>query len=80
MAVKKKPAKKVQDPPPNPGDYLDNREVQKYGPRVVGGEANYMPGDMSKAYRTYQEVGGGVRSSLEFIKEFMGGGLRKQGK
>ena len=79
MAIKKtnKQAPTIKDPI---DPILDQREIRKYGPRVVGGEANYMPGDMSKTYRTYQEIGGGVRSSLEFIKEFMGGGLRKQGK
>jgi hypothetical protein len=80
MAVKKKPAKKVEDPSPI-GDYLNNREVRKYGPHIVGGEANYMPGDMSKANRIYQEGGFAVRSTLEQLKSFMrGGGLRNSGK
>jgi len=80
MASKKKPAKKVQEPSPV-GDYLDRREEQKYGSRVVGGEANYMPGDMSKASKVYKESGFAVRSTLEQLKSFMrGGGLRTGGK
>ena len=79
MAAKKKPTKKVQEPSPI-GDYLDRREVKKYGPNIVGGEANYMPGDMSKANRVYKESGIAVRSTLEQLKSFMGGGLRKHGR
>ena len=79
MAAKKKPAKKVQEPSPV-GDYLDYREEKKYGARIVGGEANYAPGDMSKAYRVYQESGAVARSTLEQLKSFMGGGLRKHGR
>ena len=79
MAAKKKPTKKVQEPSPI-GDYLDKREVRKYGPRIVGGEANYMPGDMSKANRVYKESGFAYRSTLEQLKSFMGGGLRKHGR
>ena len=79
MAAKKKPAKKVQEPSPV-GDYLDYREERKYGARIVGGEANYAPGDMSKAYRVYQESGAVARSTLEQLKSFMGGGLRRGSK
>lgn len=79
MAAKKKPTKKVQEPSPI-GDYLDRREVKKYGPNIVGGEANYMPGDMSKANRVYKESGFVARSTLEQLKSFMGGGLRKHGR
>jgi hypothetical protein len=79
MAAKKKPTKKVQEPSPI-GDYLDKREVRKYGPHIVGGEANYMPGDMSKANRVYKESGIAVRSTLEQLKSFMGGGLSKHGR
>ena len=80
MATKKKPTKKVQDPSPV-GDYLDNREVRKYGERILGNEANYMPGDMSKAYRVYRESGFAVKSTLEQVRSFMrGGGLRSGGK
>lgn len=78
--AKKAPAKKVQEPSPL-GDYLDQREVRKYGERRLGNEANYMPGDMSKAYRGYREGGFAVRSTLEQVKSFMrGGGLRSGGK
>lgn len=79
MAAKKKPTKKVQEPSPV-GDYLDYREERKYGARIVGGEANYAPGDMSKAYRVYQESGAVARSTLEQLKSFMGGGLRRGSK
>ena len=80
MAAKKKPANKVQEPSPV-GDYLDNREVRKYGERILGNEANYMPGDMSKAYRVYKETGFATRSTLEQLKSFMrGGGLRGSGR
>jgi hypothetical protein len=79
MAAKNKPTKKVQEPSPV-GDYLDYREERKYGARIVGGEANYAPGDMSKAYRVYQESGAVARSTLEQLKSFMGGGLRRGSK
>ena len=79
MAAKKKTGKKVQEPSPV-GDYLDYREEKKYGARIVGGEANYAPGDMSKANRVYKESGIAVRSTLEQLKSFMGGGLRKHGR
>ena len=80
MAAKKKPTNKVQDPSPV-GDYLDNREVRKYGERISGNEANYMPGDMSKAYRVYKESGFAAKSTLEQLKSFMrGGGLRGSGR
>jgi len=55
--------------------------VRKYGPNIVGGEANYMPGDMSKASKIYKESGFAARSTLEQLKSFMrGGGLRTGGK
>lgn len=80
MAAKKKPTNKVQDPSPV-GDYLDRREVKKYGPNIVGGEANYASGDMSKANRVYKESGFAARSTLEQLKSFMrGGGLRGSGR
>lgn len=79
MAAKKKSTKKVEDKSPI-GDYLDQRETRKYGQRIVGNEANYMPGDMSKAYRVYQESGAVARSTLEQLKSFMGGGLRRGSK
>ena len=79
MAAKNKPTKKVEDKSPI-GDYLDQRETKKYGQRIVGGEANYAPGDMSKANRAYRESGIAVRSTLEQLKSFMGGGLRKHGR
>lgn len=79
MAAKKKTGKKVQEPSPI-DDYLDYREERKYGARIVGGEANYAPGDMSKAYRVYSESGIAVRSTLEQLKSFIGGGLRRGSK
>lgn len=79
MAAKKKTGKKIQEPSPL-DDYLDYREEKKYGARIVGGEAQYMPGDMSKAYRVSREAGISVRSTLEQLKSFMGGGLRKHGR
>ena len=79
MAAKKKTGKKIQEPSPI-DDYLDRREVRKYGERISGNEANYMPGDMSKAYRASKEAGIAVRSTLEQLKSFMGGGLRKHGR
>ena len=79
MAAKKvnKQAPTIKDPI---GPYLDDREVKKYGPRIVGNEAQYMPGDMSKANKVYKESGFAVRSTLEQLKSFMGGGLRKGAK
>jgi hypothetical protein len=70
------------------GDGLAKRERSKYGPNIVGNEAQYMPGDRSRALKGYSRVtgyiprsgpnGGSGGSSL--YARMTGGGLRNQGK
>ena len=77
----------------NINDFLDRREVKKYGQRIdrTYNEAAYMPGDMSKALRTKmaadrflsgRTVESGTRSMLEGLKGWIrgGGGSRLTGR
>ena len=92
MAKKRVTNKKPSGPNDNINDYLDRREVRKYGQRIdrTYNEAAYMPGDMSKAYRAKMAVDRmagrtvefGTRSLLEGMKSWMrgGGGFRIGGK
>ncbi len=91
-AKKKKSSKKPSGINDSINDFLDRREVAKYGPRIdrTYNEAQYMRGDMSKAMRAKQAVDRmagrtvefGTRSMLEAVRGFMrgGGGLRSHGK
>jgi hypothetical protein len=90
--AKKRASRKSSGINDNINDFLDRREVSKYGQRIdrTYNEAAYMPGDMSKAYRAKMAVDRmagrtvefGTRSLLEGMKSWMrgGGGFRTGGK
>jgi|DEB0MinimDraft_3_1074331.scaffolds.fasta_scaffold164333_2 hypothetical protein len=93
--AKKRASRKPSGINDNINDFLDRREIRKYGPRISDmpgevREANYMPGDMSKALRAKmaadrsirgRTVEFGTRSMLEGMRRFMGGGgFRQHGR
>jgi hypothetical protein len=83
--AKKRATKKPSGVNDNINDFLDRREVSKYGPRIVGNEAQYMDGDMSKALRAKMAADrflrgrtteAGTKSTLDGMKNFMRSGAR----
>ena len=89
--AKKRASRKPSGINDNINDFLDRRETQKYGPRIVSNEAQYSQGEMSRAlsakmaadrFLSGRTVEPGTRSLLEGLRGWIrgGGGSRLTGR